>query len=322
MHSTRRHFIKTATATAVTLTLPPVVAANLGRLNKSISIGLIADLHQDIMHDAPERLSAFLKQMAITKPDALMQLGDFAMPKKEDQSLIDQFNKAHSKTLHVIGNHDTDSGFTKQQVMTSWGMKSRYYSTDVGGLRFIVLDGNDKGSPTHKGGYVSYIGKEQRAWLTQQLKQHSGPIAVVCHQPLAGSGAVNNAEEIQAILAKHEDKVVIAFNGHTHIDSLVQVGKIPYLHINSASYLWVGGKYKHESYSKEIHAKHHHIQHTCPYRDPLFTTMTFDPKAGTITIKGKATAWVGKSPEELDIKSKASPAVTPQIRARNIHTST
>ncbi len=304
--STRRTFIKTATASAITLTLPPVIAANLGRLNKAVSIGLIADLHQDIMHDGPERLGAFLKQMATTKPDALMQLGDFAMPKKANQPLIDQFNKAHTKTLHVIGNHDTDSGFTKQQVMTSWGMKTRYYSTDIGGIRFIVLDGNDKGSPTHKGGYVSYVGKEQITWLKQQLEQHNGPIAIVCHQPLAGSGAVNNAKKIQAILAEHEDKIVIAFNGHTHIDSLVQIGKIPYLHINSASYLWVGGKYKHESYSKKIHAKHHHIASTCPYRDPLFTTMTFNPKAGTITIDAKASQWVGDSPEKLGIKSKIS----------------
>ncbi len=127
MSSTRRNFIKTATATGVTLTLPSLAAANLGRLNKPVRIGLIADLHQDIMHDGPERLGAFLKHMAINKPDALMQLGDFATPKKTNQPLIDQFNNAHPKTLHVIGNHDTDGGFSKQQVMKSWGMKNRFY---------------------------------------------------------------------------------------------------------------------------------------------------------------------------------------------------
>ncbi len=66
---------------------------------------------------------------------------------------------------------------------------------------------------------------------------------IISHQPIAGSYAIDNAEEIQKILSKHSDKVVLAMNGHTHIDLLIEVDDIPYLHINSASYHWLGSKY-------------------------------------------------------------------------------
>ena len=104
------------------------------------------------------------------------------------------------RPLHVIGNHDTDAGFTKDNCIDKWGIPSRYYARDIEGLQLLVLDGNDAGSPTHKGGYVSYVGKEQVEWLKEQLATLDGPIMVACHQPLAGAYAVDNAEEIQAVL--------------------------------------------------------------------------------------------------------------------------
>ena len=36
-------------------------------------LGMIADLHQDVMHDGPSRLEAFLDAMKNEKPDALLQ---------------------------------------------------------------------------------------------------------------------------------------------------------------------------------------------------------------------------------------------------------
>ena len=216
--STRRDFLRTIGIAATSVSLPPILTASLRRLENPVRIGMIADLHQDVMHDGEKRLDAFLKEMAKTRPDAIMQLGDFAYPNKKNRSVIGKFNKAHQHSLHVIGNHDTDSGHTQKQCFDVWGMTGRYYSYDVGGLKFLVLDGNDKGSPTHKGGYPSFVGKEQIGWLKEQIRKLDGPIVVVSHQPLAGSSAVDNAKEIQEILSKHAEKVVIAINGHTHID--------------------------------------------------------------------------------------------------------
>jgi Icc protein len=79
------------------------------------------------------------------------------------------FNQAHTRPLYVIGNHDTDAGFTKDNCIDKWGIPSRYYARDIEGLQLLVLDGNDAGSPTYKGGYVSYVGKEQVEWLKEQI---------------------------------------------------------------------------------------------------------------------------------------------------------
>ncbi|MEC7628098.1 MAG: alkaline phosphatase, partial [Verrucomicrobiota bacterium] len=60
------------------------VTAALSKLKSPIKLGLIADLHQDVMHDGPTRLKAFLDAMTVEKPDALLQLGDFAYPSKKN----------------------------------------------------------------------------------------------------------------------------------------------------------------------------------------------------------------------------------------------
>ncbi|GAA5496086.1 3',5'-cyclic adenosine monophosphate phosphodiesterase CpdA [Rubritalea halochordaticola] len=314
--------LKMLSAGACGIALPQVVLAKFGRLAKPVKLGVITDLHQDVMHDAPQRLDAFLATMKRLKPDALMQMGDFAVPKKENQKVVDSFNQAHDTVMHVIGNHDTDGGYKKEQVLKAWGMEKRYYSKDVGGLRFLVLDGNDKGSPTHKGGYASYVGPEQVQWLEKELEAYDGPVVVASHQPLAGHYAVNNAKQIQQILSKHKDKVVISINGHSHIDCLLEIEGVHYLHINSASYYWVGGKYKHESYSKEVHAKHKYIAATCPYKESVFTMLEFDPVAGVVKVQGRMSEWVGKSPQQLNVpkiaEKEKEAVIVPGIRERTI----
>ena len=228
----------------------------------------------------------------------------------------------HMSGLHVIGNHDTDSGHTKQQCLDVWGMPKRYYTQSIEGLQLLVLDGNDSGSPTHKGGYVSYVGKEQIEWLKDQLATLTGPIMVVCHQPLAGAWAVNNADEIQTILATAAEKIVLVINGHSHIDDVLRVKDVTYMHVNSASYQWVGGSYRHDSYPKEIHDKYPWISYTCPYRDSVFATLTFDPQSLTIGVEGRHSEWMGKSPAELgvdlDPKLTHGEEISPVIRSRQL----
>ncbi|MDB4482295.1 metallophosphoesterase family protein [Akkermansiaceae bacterium] len=290
----------------------------LDSLSQKISLGVIADLHVDLIPDGAERLDSFLDEMTKTKPDALIQMGDFSFAKESNQKIVDRFNKAHEIALHVIGNHDTDGGLSMEHVLKSWGMKDPYYHHVVEGLHLLVLNANEKGSVKHKGGYPKFIGKSQVAWLEKMLSSLEGPVVIVSHQPIAGSYAIDNAAEIQKILSKHSDKVVLAMNGHTHIDLLTEVGEIPYLHINSASYHWLGSKYAHESYPAEVHAKHSALKYTSPYREALFTTLTFEPKDRQIIVEKRVTQWVGKSPKELGLKREPEGAVTPGIRARVI----
>jgi calcineurin-like phosphoesterase family protein len=255
------------------------------------------------------------------KPDALLQLGDFAYPTKKNEAVTKAFEKAHPRTLHVLGNHEIDGGDSFDQVAKLWGMKGRYYTENVNGLDLIVLDGNEK-PKNHKRGYPKHIGQKQLEWLAKQLKTLKGPILVISHQPLAGPGSIDNAGEVQTLLEAAADKVLLAVNGHTHIDHVARAGKISYLHVNSASYKWVGGSHRNKSYPPEVHSKFRWVEYTCPYRDSLFATLTIDPDNGRIEVKGRESQWVGKSPSQLAIPTKYGltngKEICPKIRSRRL----
>lgn len=299
MHS-RRRFIANSLGAGFVLTLPTSFRNYFTESAQPVKIGIITDLHQDVIHDAPRRLQAFIAAMKKHRPQALLQMGDFAYPIAENKAVIDAFNQAHAVSMHVLGNHDTDGGRTKQQCIDTWGMPGRYYVKEINGISFIILDGNDTGSPTYKGGYPAFINPEQTAWLQQQLAAIKTPVVIVSHQPLAGVLAVDNAAEIQDILAAHADKILVAINGHTHIDTLVQVKGINYIHLNSASYYWVGDKFKHVTLTPEILQKHPYIAYTCPYQDALYSLLTIDPANNQLTIKGTKTTWIKPSPAEIN----------------------
>ncbi|WP_341838759.1 metallophosphoesterase family protein [Chitinophaga caseinilytica] len=318
-HISRKQFLRQAAPLGLTLLIPDLVKASFGGSSSIFRLGLLTDLHHDIMHDGPARIQAFVSAMDKRKPDAIAQLGDFCYPNEKNLPVIQAFNESHGQRLHVIGNHDTDSGHTNEQCTRFWGIPAPYYSQVTGGYQFIVLNGNEKGSPAHKGGYPSYIGPEQAAWLKTQLTEGKGPAIILCHQPLEGPAAVDNAQEVQDIISGFKSRVVLVINGHTHVDRLQQVNGIPYLTINSASYYWVGGKYKHESYSPEVHASHPWIAYTCPYRDAVFTTLTIDPGKGTISIEGCKSEWVGPAPERIAYNEKGFASgedIVPYIRER------
>ena len=285
--------------------IPSVALAKNFKKGKPIKLGVIADLHGGLAVDAESRLDAFLDAMKDAQCDTLVQLGDFAFPNQAHQVFPDKFNGAHSQTLHVIGNHEFDHGLTREDCCAAWGIRASYYRQDVGDVRVMVLDGNEKGSPDHQGGYPSYIGEKQLKWLRQELEESEKPVLIMSHQPLAGVAAVDNASEVQKLLSEYKQKILLCLNGHTHVDTLVQVDGVAYLHINSASYYWVGGKTRMAYYSK-----------------PLFTLIEIDPHAATIHVSSSQGSWKEKSPEELSYfeRDSAPPKsiVTPQIRPHHI----
>ena len=321
----RRDFFRSTGVVATSILLPRQVMAALGKIKKPIKVGMIADLHQDVMHDGPARLKAFLDAMKEEKPDALIQLGDFAYPTKKNEAVTKAFGNANPTVLHVPGNHEIDGGHSFDQVAKLWGMKGRYYIETVNGLDLVVLDGNEK-PKNHKGGYPKYVGQKQLEWLAKQLKPLKGPILVISHQPLAGPSSIDNAKEVQALLNSAADKVLLAVNGHTHIDHVARAGKLSCLHVNSASYKWVGGSYRNKSYPAEVPSKFRWVEYTCPYRDRLFTTLTLDPENGRIHVQGPKRPWVGNSPSQLGIAAKPNltdgKEICPEIRSRRIQLNT
>ena len=319
--STRRDFLKSCSTALFAVAIPDSVLSLFPKTQKSLKLGMITDLHVDIIHDADIRFDAFLKEMKAERVDGLVQLGDFAIPKSENQHYIQSFNQAHSNAFHVLGNHDMDGGFSREEVVKMYGMPNNYYSTEVNGVQLLILDGNDTGSPTYKSGYHSYLGAEQLAWMKEELIKAKKPVLIISHQPIAGIYTIDNAQEVQDLLSTFSDKILLAINGHAHVDQLVQVGGVNYLHLNSASDYWVGEKLAHQSLSVEIHDRFPSLQNTCPYSQALFGVLTIDPQQKTVSLKGKKAQWIGPSPLDLGY-SIVSPEmqklhVNPQISDRN-----
>ncbi len=283
MKCSRRNAIKTMALIGSGLLLPKTLAASIRQLPRSLKFGVITDTHIGFVDDAEARLDVFLRDMKTLKPTGLIQMGDFAYPNDKHQQYVDRFNEATDHAIHAIGNHELDLGLTREHAKKSWDIPSYYYSKEVEGLKIIVLDGNDRGSPTYEthGGYHSYIGKAQREWLAGKLETAEMPVLVISHQPLAGRSAIDNAQEVQEILEPHKNKILVCLNGHSHVDQHLVVNGINHLHINSASYYWLGGTVR-----------------LAAYKDPLYTTMTIDANEGTVSISASVSSWESGTPED------------------------
>jgi predicted phosphodiesterase len=291
--------------------------------NKKIRFGVIADLHHDIMHDGLERLSAFIDHMNIEAPDFIIQMGDLCIPKKQNLPLMDVWNKFKGPGYHVIGNHDTDGGYTRDQVVDFWKAKAKYYSFDANGFHFIVLDGNEHNeSESRPVGYARYISPVQLEWLKKDLNGTALPTIVCCHQGLDNdSGGLENGTSLRYTLEQanqNQQKVILVLSGHHHQDYYNRINDIHYVQINSASYQWLGDKYKEIRYTKEIDKLHPNIKYTVPYKDPIWAIIEIDQK-GKIKIKGRKTVFVGSSPQSLGVDSiDYIYPIVPYISDRNL----
>ncbi len=308
MNPSRRTVLKSLCFSAAALAVGTPRRIRFRYPISEIKLGVIADIHIGFVPKAEDRLQAFLDDMSEVDPDGLIQLGDFAYPNAGHQAFVDKINRSNKNVIHAIGNHELDLGLTRDDAKESWGIPHYYYTQELNGLKIIVLDGNDHGSPSYDshGGYHSYVGEKQREWFECELESSELPILVVSHQPLAGKFAVDNAEQMQRILSGYRDKVLVCINGHSHLDQHVVVDGINYVHINSASYYWLGGQVR-----------------LAEYKDPLFTTLVVDPAAGTVTIEESTSRWTDGTPEDAGYFENGKNAdikdvVKPQISSREI----
>jgi hypothetical protein len=215
-----------------------------------------------------------------------------------------------------------DGGFNRDDVVAYHGMPGRYYSFDLRGIHGIVLDGNDV-PPGYKGGYPSFIADDQIAWLEEDLSRTELPVLVFSHQSLERPECIKSQEKVRAVIgaARRRDgsrKVAACLNGHFHIDHAREIAGIPYIHINSASYYWVGSGCRRIRYAPEVHERHPALACTAPYRDALFTLLEVDLAAGRFTLSAAGSGWVGPSPQELGVRHEGlDPAwIAPRQSAR------
>lgn len=283
-------------------------APGLGKPRPNVvRFGMITDVHQDVMHDGVERIKQFVGAMREAQVDAIAQLGDFCVPHQRNEAFLAAWNEYPGEKLHVLGNHDMDGGYRREQTVEFYGSPGKYYAQELKRLQVIVLDGND---PDGRPGYACNVGEEQIAWLERQLQERTGPTIVLIHQPIdAYDRHVRSAQRVREVLAAANrdaakqnggrQQVLAVFSGHAHLDYLREADGIPHFQLNSASYYWVDKQ--HENYGPEIQKAHPSLGATCPYADPLWAIVEIDLESGAIEVAGKSSDWVGPDPWELEL---------------------
>lgn len=299
----RRGFVQRVVLGSAASTAFPAIAETGAKtpLDRRVRFGLITDIHPDVLPDGLARVQAFVSAMKQSGVDFIIQLGDFVWPKPSNQGYLDAWNQFPGPRYHVLGNHDMDDGYTREQTVQFIGMPAMHYTFSAGPAHGIVLDGNEPGGK--RTGYKRFIGAEQLAWLRAELAGSKKPCLLFVHQPFDAEhdDALENAAEVRAIVEGAEKArpgtVLAVFSGHFHLDYARVINGIRYFEMNSAAYWWLNNKAaRREVYSPEVHKAYRHASSVAPYRDPLWAVVTLDLDRHELVIEGKQSEWIGPDP--------------------------
>lgn len=316
----RLHPVATRRSLLASLAALPCLPASARVPSRQLRLAILTDLHQDVMHDAPERLKQFLDAADTADVDLVIQLGDFCQPHPRNQPLIDLWNSCPRPKFHVLGNHDMDGGYRREQTVEFYGMPSRYYSFDAGPCLGVVLDTNDPGGTAK--GYKKWIAEDQQRWLQTQLAQSDRPSLIFLHHPVDDPNGIENRSQVRGILEQAQKdrpgSIAGVFSGHFHQDYAIQREGISYFQINSASYVWLPDNAHRETYPAELHQKHPYLKNVAAYQTPLWAIATIDVDHRTVSIEGRQSQWQGPDiwqrgvPESEYPRDKNRPAISDQ----------
>jgi predicted phosphodiesterase len=308
----RRKFINQLSVGTAAVMLPTTLLSFTpsileGNVSKKVKFGIVSDVHKDLMPDANERLQTFIEEAQKRNVDFIIQMGDFCFGETKNKDFIKIWETFKGPKYHILGNHDMDKD-SKDEVMDFWGMPKNYYSYDLGGYHFIVLDANylyQDGKFTdykYANFYVdrkarAHINDEQIEWFKADLEATTLPTIVFSHQSVWHT--VGNRLAIQKILETHKEKIICSLNGHSHSDYHETQNDVHYIGINSLSYKWVNGKFESkERFPKELYKQYGNLHHIAGYQDPLYAFATLKPN-GTMKIEGVKSDWMSPSPYEM-----------------------
>jgi 3',5'-cyclic AMP phosphodiesterase CpdA len=213
---TRRGAIRMAGATAAALLVASAasrlagaqvaVVPSAGAIRKrGLRIAHLTDIHVQPELRAGEGLSACLRHVngLADKPDLIVTGGDqvfdsFDQGAERTQKLWDLWRSCFKNdnavpVQHVLGNHDIwgwnkkkskctgeEARFGKAWACEMFERDRAYTSFDKGGWHIVLLDSVQATGE----GYVGKLDDEQFAWLEQDLKQNTAPVAVFSHIPI------------------------------------------------------------------------------------------------------------------------------------------
>jgi alkaline phosphatase len=166
-----------------------------------VRFGLFADAHyaekvygDRYCIDSPAKLRACIEDFERGELDFVVSMGDIIDQADESGiergylSRMNQIFAAFSGPRHVvIGNHDVAT-LTKEEFLRECDRSQPFYSFEVGGVHFVVLDGNchEDGSDFSAGNFEwddAWVSNTQLDWLRRDLQaSREQPVIVFCHE--------------------------------------------------------------------------------------------------------------------------------------------
>ena len=244
--------------------------------NGVLLFSVVTDSHTDstirsdlYRHLALSYLETVSKDSKAAGAEFIVHLGDLIDANPRDMSVDIYINRILSSrqaleksglpVYYVIGNHELRPAVGTKTLAKQWlGLSNSYYSFDIGGFHFIVLDcfnyeGDEvSGSDETWESSRFLIYSEEKAWLENELARTNKPTIVFVHVPLSGMfepytpdgstyNRVINAPEIRELF-ENSRKVIAVFEGHYHnphtevitTDSYTwKEGNVPYIGLYS-----------------------------------------------------------------------------------------
>ena len=319
MDISRRGFVGGIGALAGAGLSPAAAAASVAKSAgdaDSVRFLAFADIHFSHGNFWPnanrEWLDRILERAVAEKTDFIMSLGDmtFGVGRREVREYVRRYNEFKPvKTYHTLGNHEFETT-APEEVDKVFGLKRGYYSYDLKGFRFIVLDPHyhlKDGRLERYAKRCSYpeekvwcvLPPEEIAWLKETVLDSPYPCVVFIHESLEPEcGCVYNRSEALAIFAEANSRrpgtVRLVVNGHTHKDHFRILDGVAYLDLNSASY---DISRKHNAYPEEFRKRCGSAYCILTWNDPLSAVITLT-RSGGLKIEGaKSSFYLGVTPE-------------------------
>jgi alkaline phosphatase len=215
---------------------------------QKVCIGLVADVHYADKNtggtrhyrDSLAKLSTAVDQFNKAETDFVVELGDFidaADSVDEEIGYLKRIENIYARARcprhHVLGNHCVET-LTKEQFLAQCGASRSYYSFDLEGFHFIVLDAcfRHDNEPYGKGNFKwtdANIPPAELDWLEADLAETRYPTIAFVHQRLdvkTAHGIRNQADVRQRLEAS--GKVLTVFQGHNHVNNMREINGIHY----------------------------------------------------------------------------------------------
>lgn len=190
------------------------------------------------MEEARDRFfSQYLEEFLTLEGDYHISIGDLTHAGTTSEFTFIMNHVASSlpdgRFLYVVGNHDTHSS-SKDDIQALTG-QPRYLAIEEEEAVLILLD-TARETPENWGGMID---DEQLDWLREQMNKYGHKLLLVfAHHPIYNTTArstetmmcLDPALDLWPIINEHQGPGIF-FNGHNHVQSMVQRGRWQFVQV-------------------------------------------------------------------------------------------